>query len=99
AATEARASTEIVRDIRRTLRLSLTAGEGRHEAHAEFGAALGRPVGYRRQHAHGHVRLPARFQGEGSRWRADRAVRSCVQRAMAPAAGAWRSSIRSPHSL
>ena len=54
---------EGIRNLRGALRVPARAGEGRHEAHARDGAALGRPVEHGRQHAHGRVHRGPGLQG------------------------------------
>ena len=77
----------------------LDAGQGRHEAHARVRAALGRPVGDRRQHPHEHLHRPAGVHRQGPAGRADPALRGGVSRALAAAAGARRGPVQSPHPL
>src|SRR5687768_14258066 len=92
-------SAEGVLNVRRALEVSPQPGEGRDEAYAHVRAALGRPVEYRRQHAHEHLHRSAGLHRQSAAGCADATVRESVPGALASTAGARRGPVRSSDAL
>ena len=88
AAAASRQAAARVRDLRGALRLLARAGQGRHEAHARDGAALGRSLAAGRQHAPRGLHRGPGLSGQGPRRRPDARVRGGLSRS----AGASRPS-------